>query len=86
MPKSQTTSKPPRYTFDENMLLHAFGISPEKKKELRQLGLSDAIELRGRGGKRKASRRKLTASRNKRRASRRKRYTRKWCDGPFDCF
>jgi hypothetical protein len=75
MPKSQTTSKSPRYTFGENMLLHAFGISPEKKKELRQLGLSDAIEMTG--GKRKASRRKLTASRNKRRASRRKRYTRK---------
>lgn len=75
MPKSQTTSKPPRYTPTENAYLHAFGISPETNKELRQLGLSDAIELKG--GKRKASRRKLTASRNKRRASRRKRYTRK---------
>ena len=73
MPKSQTTSKPPRYTLSENMLLHTFGISPENNKELRQLGLSKAIELRG--GKRKASRRKLTASRHKRRASRRKRYT-----------
>jgi len=77
MPKSQTTSKPPRYTLSENMLLNSFGISPEKNKELRQLGLSDAIELRGRGGKRRASRRKLTASRHKRRASRRKRNARK---------
>ena len=76
MPKSQTTSKPPRYTLSENTLLHTLGISPEKNKELRQLGLSKAIELNElNGGKRKASRRKLTASRHKRRASRRKRYT-----------
>ena len=75
MPKSQTTSKPPRYTLSENTLLHAFGISPETNKELRQLGLSNAIEMRG--GKRRASRRKLTASRHKRRASRRKRNARK---------
>ena len=34
MPKSQTTSKPPRYTLSEYMLLHTFGISPEKNKEL----------------------------------------------------
>jgi hypothetical protein len=69
---SQTTSKPPRYTFYENMLLQ-LGFSPENNKQLRQLGLDNAIELKG--GKRKASRRKLTASRHKRRASRRKRYT-----------
>ena len=74
MSNSQPTSKPPRYTLYENALLQ-IGISPEKKKELRQLGLGDAIKMKG--GKRKASRRKLTASRNKRRASRRKRYTRK---------
>ena len=74
MPKSQTTSKPNRYTLSENLLLQT-GISPEKNKELRQLGLSDAIEMRG--GKRRASRRKLTASRHKRRASRRKRNARK---------
>jgi hypothetical protein len=75
MPSSQTTPKPPRYTLSENMLLHSFGISPEKNKELRQLGLSNAIEMKG--GKRQASRRKLTASRHKRRTSRRKRNARK---------
>jgi hypothetical protein len=68
-------NKPPRYTLSENLLLHTFGISPEKNKEIRQLGLSDAVELKG--GKHTASRRKLKASRHKRRVSRRKRNARK---------
>ena len=67
-------NKPPRYTLSENLLLQ-LGISPEKNKEIRQLGLSDAVELKG--GKHTASRRKLKASRHKRRVSRRKRNARK---------